>query len=133
MFAPLYPADHHLPWQRQMRNVKSSSLVISRQCVTPFNQRGCAWCSTVTMPFVRDRKWKKKWVLSERSEFRPLPIFCPAQTGTPKGQRRRGRLSLLTFFGKAKKVSSRPATPGNAPLHEERTASTSKTRKPTHQ
>jgi hypothetical protein len=37
------------------------------------------------MPFVRDRKWKKKWVLSERSEFRPLPIFCPAQTGTPKG------------------------------------------------
>ena len=40
--------------------------------------------STVTMPFVLGRKWKKKWVLSERSEFRPLPIFCPAQTGTPK-------------------------------------------------
>ena len=106
MFAPLNPSDHHLPWQRQMRNVKSSSLVISRQCVTPFKRRGCAWCSTVTMPFVRDRKWKKKWVLFERSEFRPLPIFCPAQTGTPKGQRRRGRLSLLTFFGEAKKAVS---------------------------
>ena len=74
---------------------------------------------------------EKEVGVSERSEFRPLPIFCPAQTGTPKGQRRRGRLSLLTFFGEAKKVSSRPATPGNALLHEERTASTSKTRKPT--
>jgi len=74
------------------------------------------------MPFVRDRKWKKKWVLFERSEFRPLPIFCPAQTGTPKGQRRRGRLSLLTFFGEAKKVSGRRTTPGNALRHGEQTA-----------
>jgi len=79
------------------------------------------------MPFVRDRKWKKKWVLSERSEFRPLPIFCPAQTGTPQGQRRRGRLSLLTFFGEAKKVSGRRATPGNALLHGETTVSATKT------
>ena len=77
------------------------------------------------------QKMEKEVGVSERSEFRPLPIFCLAQTGTPQGQRRRGRLSLLTFFGEAKKVSSRPATPGNAPLHEERTASTSKTRKPT--
>jgi len=75
---------------------------------------------------------EKEVGVSERSEFRPLPIFCPAQTGTPKGQRRRGRLSLLTFFGEAKKVSSRPATPGNALLHEERTASaTRKPNKPT--
>ena len=106
---------------------KTTALSIT---VTRVTHQGFAWCSTVQMPFVRDRKWKKKWVLSERSEFRPLPIFCPAQTGTPKGQRRRGRLSLLTFFGEAKKVSSRPATPGNAPLHEERTASTSKPHKP---
>jgi hypothetical protein len=58
------------------------------------------------------QKMEKEVGVSERSEFRPLPIFCLAQTGTPKGQRRRGRLSLLTFFGEAKKVSSRPATPG---------------------
>jgi len=78
------------------------------------------------MPFVRDRKWKKKWVLFERSEFRPLPIFCPAQTGTPQGQRRRGRLSLLTFFGEAKKVSGRRATPGILSQLEEQTASATK-------
>jgi hypothetical protein len=76
---------------------------------------------------------EKEVGVSERSEFRPLPIFCLAQTGTPKGQRRRGRLSLLTFFGEAKKVSSRPATPGNALLHEERTASATKNRKPNKQ
>ena len=119
--------------------------------VTRVIHQGFAWCPTVQMPFVRDRKWKKKWVClrysrgfaehcsapalryplasgyapCKGSEFRPLPIFCFAQTGTPKGQRRRGRLSLLTFFGEAKKVSSRPATPGNALLHEERTASIS--------
>ncbi len=50
----------------------------------------------------------------ERSEFRPLPIFCLPQTGTPQGKRRRGRLSLLTFFGEAKKVSGRRATPGKS-------------------
>ncbi|MBF8176083.1 hypothetical protein [Herminiimonas contaminans] len=68
----------------------------------------------------------------ERSEFRPLPIFCPAQTGTPQGQRRRGRLSLLTFFGEAKKVSGCRATPGNPTLHEERTSSPTKIRNQTH-
>jgi hypothetical protein len=105
--------------------------------------------STVQMPFVRGRKWKKKWVClrysrgfaehcsapalryplasgyapCKGSEFRPLPIFCPAQTGTPKGQRRRGRLSLLTFFGEAKKVSGCRATPGILSQLEERTVS----------
>ena len=44
--------------------------------------------------------------------------FCPAQTETPQGQRCRGRLSLLTFFGEAKKVSGCRATPGNPTLHE---------------
>ena len=85
MFAPLYPSDHHLPWQRQMRNVKSSSLVISRQCVTPFNQRGCAWCSTVTMPFVRDRKWKKKWVCLSAASFAHFPFFVPHKRGPRRG------------------------------------------------
>ena len=68
------------------------------------------------------QKMEKEVGVSERSEFRPLPIFCSAQTGTPKGQRRRGRLSLLTFFGEAKKVSGRRATPGNALRHGEQTA-----------
>jgi hypothetical protein len=72
------------------------------------------------------QKMEKEVGVSERSEFRPLPIFCPAQTGTPKGQRRRGRLSLLTFFGEAKKVSGRRATPSNAPLHGEKTQSVTK-------
>jgi hypothetical protein len=76
---------------------------------------------------------EKEVGVSERSEFRPLPIFCPAQTGTPKGQRRRGRLSLLTFFGEAKKVSGRRATPGNALLHGEKTESATSIRKQTKQ
>ncbi|TFI17645.1 hypothetical protein E4P30_26740, partial [Herbaspirillum sp. 3C11] len=33
-------------------------------------------------------------------------------TGKSEGPGSRGRLSLLTFFGEAKKVSSRRATPG---------------------
>jgi hypothetical protein len=74
---------------------------------------------------------EKEVGVSERSEFRPLPIFCPAQTGTPKGQRCRGRLSLLTFFGEAKKVSGCRATPGNALLHEEQAAPITKTRNQT--
>jgi len=77
---------------------------------------------------VRGEKWKKKWTLFERSEFRPLPIFCFAQTGTPQGLRLRGRLLLLTFLGETRKVSGCRAAPGNALLHEEQTAS-----KPTNQ
>ncbi|TFI10093.1 hypothetical protein E4P32_00660 [Herbaspirillum sp. 3R11] len=51
--------------------------------------------------------------MSERSEFVSLPDLCVASTGTPRsGAANRGRLSLLTFFGEAKKVSSRRATPG---------------------
>jgi hypothetical protein len=44
-----------------------------------------------------------------------------------------GRLLLLTFLGEARKVSSRRATPGNALLHGEKTALTSKPRKPNQQ
>jgi len=43
---------------------KTTALSIT---VTRVTHQGFAWCSTVQMPFVRDRKWKKKWVLSERS------------------------------------------------------------------
>ena len=79
------------------------------------------------------QKMEKEVGVSERSEFRPLPIFCPAQTGTPKGQRRRGRLSLLTFFGEAKKVSGCRATPGILSQFEEQIASATKNQKPNKQ
>ncbi len=36
----------------------------------------------LALPFVLDRKWIKKALLSERSEFQSFPIFCPAQMGT---------------------------------------------------
>jgi hypothetical protein len=55
----------------------------------------------------------QKGNLSERSEFVSLPIFYSVTTGTPKGLALRGRLSLLTFFGEAKKVSGCRAAPGN--------------------
>jgi hypothetical protein len=58
------------------------SVFLVRQCRRRAGQRSAA----LSLPFVRYRKWKKKWALFERSEFRPLPIFCNAQTGTPKGQ-----------------------------------------------
>jgi len=31
--------------------------------------------SDVSMPLMQGRKWKKKWPLFERSEFRTFPIF----------------------------------------------------------
>ncbi|TFI20086.1 hypothetical protein E4P30_22880, partial [Herbaspirillum sp. 3C11] len=43
-------------------------------------------------------------------------------TGKSEGPGSRGRVSLLTFFGETKKVSSCRATPGEG-LIEERTAS----------
>ena len=56
----------------------------------------------------------KKGNLSERSEFVSLPDLGAATTGTPqRGAANRGRLSLLTFFGEAKKVSGCRAAPGN--------------------
>ncbi len=44
-------------------------------------------------------------------EFRS-GLSCRVAQGTPQGRRTWGRLSLLTFFGEAKKVSCRRATPG---------------------
>ncbi|TFI10237.1 hypothetical protein E4P32_01450 [Herbaspirillum sp. 3R11] len=59
--------------------------------------------------------------MSERSEFVSLPDLSAAPTGTPQsGAANRGRLSLLTFFGEAKKVSSRRATPGTVDRRENR-------------
>jgi hypothetical protein len=69
--------------------------------------------SAYESPLVTRINRKKKGNLSERSEFVSLPDLCVAPTGTPRsGAANRGRLSLLTFFGEAKKVSSRRATPG---------------------
>jgi hypothetical protein len=36
----------------------------------------------LTLPIVQDKKWIKKALLSERSEFQGFPIFCLAQLGS---------------------------------------------------
>ena len=46
----------------------------------------------------------------ERSEFLTLPIFV-LHNWEPEGQWQRGRLFWVTFFGEAKKVTGRRATP----------------------
>jgi hypothetical protein len=70
--------------------------------------------SAYESPLVTCSNRKKKGNLSERSEFVSLPDLSAAPTGTPRsGAANRGRLSLLTFFGEAKKVSGCRAAPGN--------------------
>ena len=49
------------------------------------------------------RKMEKKRALSERSEFRPFPIFCIEQSGTPKGQRLAVAFFCLLFLAKQEK------------------------------
>jgi len=67
----------------------------------------------------------KKVLLFERSEFQHFPIFCDAQimlkrsASTPQG-RVYGRLFWITFFGEAKKVIGRRATPGQRTLRNQR-------------
>ncbi|TFI10587.1 hypothetical protein E4P32_03420 [Herbaspirillum sp. 3R11] len=57
--------------------------------------------------------------MSERSEFVSLPDLCVAPTGTSRSEAaNRGRLSLLTFFGEAKKVSGCRAAPGKVDRRE---------------
>ncbi|RFB67316.1 hypothetical protein DZB54_19260 [Herbaspirillum sp. 3R-3a1] len=69
--------------------------------------------SAYESPLVTCSNRIKKGNLSERSEFVSLPDLSAAPTGTSRSEAaNRGRLSLLTFFGEAKKVSSRRATPG---------------------
>jgi hypothetical protein len=70
--------------------------------------------SAYESPLVTCSNRKKKGNLSERSEFVSLPDLSAAPTETPRsGAANRGRLSLLTFFGEAKKVSGCRAAPGN--------------------
>ena len=61
---------------------------------------------------MQGRKWIKKALLSEpQASFKAFPFF-DSHNWEAEGQWQRGRLSLLTFFGEAKKVSGRRATPG---------------------
>jgi hypothetical protein len=77
--------------------------------------------SAYESPLVTRTNRIEKGNLSERSEFVSLPDLCVASTGTPRsGAANRGRLSLLTFFGEAKKVSSRRATPGKVVRRKKR-------------
>ncbi|MBC3873416.1 hypothetical protein [Undibacterium flavidum] len=65
----------------------------------------------LTLPIVQDRKWIKKVALFEpKASFDTFPFFV-LLNWAPEGQWQRGRLSLLTFFGEAKKVSGCRATP----------------------
>jgi hypothetical protein len=60
----------------------------------------------LTLPIVQDRKWIKKASLFEpKASFEAFPFFV-LHNWEAEGQWQRGRLSLLTFFGEAKKVSS---------------------------
>ena len=62
-----------------------------------------------TLPLAgREKRTRNKSCLSEASFF-CFPLFPSRQRGS---QRRRGRLFWPTFFGDAKKVGSRRATPG---------------------
>src|SRR5450830_910554 len=83
--------------------------------------------SAWSQPVLRCEKWKKKEKLSERSEFFSSH-FLLRSAGHPEAAGSRGRLSLLTFFDEAKKVSGCRAAPGNPGLSEERTRSITATR-----
>jgi hypothetical protein len=76
------------------------------------------------LPKKRAAKRKKKRNLSElraqRGRVISLPALSLAFSGTRRAVRR-GRLSLLTFFGEAKKVSGPPG-PVPASLHEGQSA-----------
>ncbi|MFZ6722137.1 hypothetical protein [Undibacterium sp. Ji49W] len=70
------------------------------------------FCSShVSTPFVQYRKWKKKSRCLSRRRVSDLPIFCTAQTGTPQGRRRLGRLFGIPFW-RSKKGCSRRSTTG---------------------
>ncbi|MBC3873180.1 hypothetical protein [Undibacterium flavidum] len=65
----------------------------------------------LTLPIVQDRKWIKKVLLFEpKASFNTFPFFV-LHNWEPEGQWQRGRLSLLPFFGEAKKGSGCRATP----------------------
>jgi hypothetical protein len=68
--------------------------------------------SAWTLPKNRATRRKKKRGCLSRRRVAALPASSSDFSGTPKGQRPCGRLSLLTFFGETKKVSGRRAAPG---------------------
>jgi len=76
-------------------------------------------------PVMRCEKWIKKEKLSERSEFFSFPFFASQhrearRAWIPLCWSSAPTLSLLTFFGEAKKVSGCRAAPGKPRLIEER-------------
>jgi hypothetical protein len=70
----------------------------------------------LTLPIVQDRKWIKKALLFEpKASFKAFPFFV-LHNWEAEGQWQRGRLFWVTFFGEAKKVTGRRATPGQRTL-----------------
>ena len=66
----------------------------------------------LTTPIVLYRKWIKKALLFEpQASFNAFPFFV-MHNWEPEGRWLCGRLSLLPFFGEAKKGSGSRATPG---------------------
>jgi hypothetical protein len=68
--------------------------------------------TAVTLPFVRSRKWKRSERCLSVASFVRFPFF-DLHKREPEGQRLRGRLSLPSFFGEAKKEGGSRAIPGN--------------------
>nr|WP_315472562.1 hypothetical protein [uncultured Undibacterium sp.] len=64
----------------------------------------------LTLPIVQDRKWIKKALCLSVASFKAFPFFV-LHNWEAEGQWQRGRLSLLPFFGEAKKGSGCRATP----------------------
>ena len=64
----------------------------------------------LTLPIVQDRKWIRKLRCLSAASFEAFPFFV-LHNWAPEGQWQRGRLSLLPFFGEAKKVTGCRATP----------------------
>jgi hypothetical protein len=64
----------------------------------------------LTLPIVQDRKWIRKLRCLSVASFEAFPFFV-LLNWAPEGQWQRGRLSLLPFFGEAKKGSGCRATP----------------------
>jgi hypothetical protein len=64
----------------------------------------------LTLPIVQDRKWIKKALCLSAASFKAFPFFV-LHNWEAEGQWQRGRLSLLPFFGEAKKGSGCRATP----------------------
>jgi hypothetical protein len=72
----------------------------------------------VTLPFVRDAKWKKKWALFEpQASFARFP-FCVTHKREPVGQRLAvAFLCLLSLAKQRKKVAAGP--PRQLSINEE--------------